>query len=359
MISISKGSGPSVTLLVPVYNEAGILEANLKVIVDYMRQLSANYDWELVVVNDGSEDGTAERADAFAAAHSEVRIMHHPVNFGLGQALKTGFRAAQGEYVVTLDIDLSYAPDHIDRLLTAIRETGAKVVIASPYMPGGTATNVPRKRLLMSRWANRFISLVAPGRIYTFTGMVRAYDGRFLKSVNLKSMGMDVNMEIIYKATLLRARIIEIPGHLNWLSHDTNETAGATKRKSSMHVPWHTLAALFSGFVFRPFLFFFAPGFILLLLSCYVNIWICIHVVRFYQVQPEHAWFANTFSDAVRDAFQAFPHTFFIGGVTLVIAIQLLSLGFLSMQNKRYFEELFHLTTAHYRRTIEYEEDNP
>ena len=72
-----------------------------------------------------------------------MHVLHHLTNFGLGQALRFGFGHCRGDYVVTLDMDLSYAPEHIGALLERIRARGAKVVVASPYMKGGTDLERP------------------------------------------------------------------------------------------------------------------------------------------------------------------------------------------------------------------------
>ncbi|GBC60935.1 glycosyl transferase family 2 [Desulfonema ishimotonii] len=130
-------SRPLVSVVAPAYNEALIIEKNLAVLCEYMETLEDEYRWELIVVNDGSRDETGELADAFSRNRDNVRVLHHIRNFGLGQALRYGFNNCRGDYVVTMDLDLSYSPDHIGRLLTRIRETRAKIVIASPYAEGG------------------------------------------------------------------------------------------------------------------------------------------------------------------------------------------------------------------------------
>jgi hypothetical protein len=149
---------------------------------------------------------------------------------------------------VTLDLDLSYSPDHIWKLLTKIRETSAKVVVASPYMKEGRVCNVPWLRRVLSILANRFLSMAAKGNLSTLTSMVRAYDGKFLRTLDLKSLGMEINPEVIYKTMLLQARLEEIPAHLNW----EFQQAEGIKRRSSMRMLRHTLAVLISGFQFRP-----------------------------------------------------------------------------------------------------------
>lgn len=336
---------PLVSIAVPAYNEAAVVEKNLATLCQYMESLEGEYRWELVVIDDGSRDETGELAEGFARTRENVRVFHHLVNFGLGQALRYAFTRCRGEYIVTLDMDLSYSPDHIGALLARIRETRAKIAIASPYMEGGKLSNVPWLREVLSRWANRFLSWAAPGRLSTLTGMVRAYDGRFVRSLNLKSMGMEVNAEIIYKALLLRARIEEVPAHLNWGSRP----AEGIRRRSRMQVPWNTLLVLFWGYLFRPFKFFLIPGFALLLFACYVNSWVLIHFFEQYQLLSQYGWFLDRASFAVVAAFQLFPHTFVVGGLALMLAIQFISLGILVLQSKRYFEEIFHLGTTIYR----------
>ena len=335
----------SLSIVVPAFNEAAVIEDNLATLCAYMASLEGEYRWEIVVVNDGSHDATGVLVDAFAKTRDNVRVLHHSVNFGLGQALKFAFNHCRGEYIVTLDVDLSYAPEHIGRLLTRIRETRAKVVVASPYMEGGRFTNVPWLRRVMSVWANRFLSASAERSLSTVTSMVRAYDARFVRTLNLRAMGMEINPEVIYKAMLLRARIEEIPAHLDW----TLQNAAGPRRKSSMKMLRHIVSIVLSGFLFKPFMFFVLPGLALLLFSAYVNAWMLIHVLEQYQNYAQVTWFFSRASAAVAAAYHLAPHTFFVGFTSLTLAIQCLSLGILALQSKRYFEEIFHLGTTIYR----------
>src|SRR2546430_9289765 len=152
------GAEPLVSVVVAAFNEEAIVEKNLAALCRYMESLEDEYRWEIVFVNDGSSDGTGRLAEAFARTRSNIHVLHHPQNFGLGQTLKFAFGHCRGEYIVTMDLDLSYSTDHIRRLLTRIRETGAKVVVTSPYMEGGYISNVPWLRRMMSVWANRFLA---------------------------------------------------------------------------------------------------------------------------------------------------------------------------------------------------------
>lgn len=338
---------PLVSLVVCAYNEAPIVTANLTTLCHYMASIEDEYRWELIFINDGSTDNTGALAEVFAQTRPNVRVLHHVINFGLGQALQFAFNHSQGDYVVTYDLDLSYAPEHIGRLLTCIRQTKAKIVVTSPYMTGGRVSHVPWLRRTLSLWANRFLSLVAKSNLSTLTGMVRAYDGRFVRALDLKSMGMEINSETLYKAMVLQARIEEIPAHLDWGCH--RKPLGV-QRASHMRMLQHTLATLLAGFLFKPFLFFILPGLCLLVLSCYANAWTFLHVWEHFASLRQYPWFFDRLSFAVSLAYQRAPHTFIVGGISIILALQLISLGILSLQSKRYFEELFHLGTTLYRR---------
>lgn len=344
---------PFVSIVAPAFNEAAILKKNLARLCEYMESLEDRYRWELIIVNDGSTDETGEVAEAFAEGKDNISVLHHMYNFRLGQALRFAFSKCQGDYIVTVDIDLSYSPDHIGRLLDNIRETRAKIVIASPYAKGGKVSNVPWLRKVMSVWANRFIAFFARDRyldrLTTITGMVRAYDRVFLSRLNLKAMDMDINPEIIYKSMILRARIVEVPAHLDWGKEKVPD-AGGKVRKPSMRIPRSILASLISGFIFRPFMFFFLPGMALLVISLYPLTWVFIHTFSFYgKLAGAGLSFGYRLSEAIAKAFILSPHAFIVSGISIIIAIQLMSLGILALQNKRYFEETFHLGSSIYK----------
>ena len=297
-------SKPLVSVVVPAYNEAAVIEANLAALCQYLTGLEDQYRWEVVIVNDGSRDGTAQLVEAFARNRPNVRVLHHVVNFGLGQSFKFAFNHCRGDYIVTMDADLSYSPDHIRALLTKIRETRAKVVLASPYMKGGHISNVPWLRRMASLWANRFLAATATGSLSTLTGMVRVYDAKFVRTLDLRSTGMEINPEVIYKAMLLRARIEEVPAHLDW----EIQNAAGPRRKSSMKMFRHTVSVLLSGFLFKPFMFFIIPGLVLLLFSVYVNTWMLIHFFQAYAKFPQFTWFFTRASAAVATLSRGAAH---------------------------------------------------
>ncbi len=333
----------SVSIIVPGYNEEAFISQNLSTLYNYMKRLEDKYDWEIVFINDGSNDRTGDLAEEFAIDKPEVRIFHHIVNLNLGNALKTGFNNVNGDYTVTLDLDLSYSPDHIEKLLGTLESTKADIVIASPYMKGGKVTAVPFLRRIMSKWVNRFMRLASQEKFCTFTGMVRAYRTEFIKGLNLKTNDYEINPEILYKSMILRARIIEIPAHLDW----TVLNNLGVKRSSGMRIIKSFFSGLMAGFIFRPYVFFLAIGALLLLISIYIIGWIFYNTFQILtEIQIDPNFFDDRFSMALGQVFQERPHAFLVGGVTLITSIQVLSVGFLSLQSKRYFEELFHINSS-------------
>ena len=126
-----------ISVVLPAYNEEALIAETLKLVCEHLESIESRYEWEVLVVDDGSRDATASIVEAFFASEPRVRLLRHVTNFNLGQALRFAFNRAKGDYVITLDSDLSYGPEHIELLADTIVETRAKIVIASPYIKGG------------------------------------------------------------------------------------------------------------------------------------------------------------------------------------------------------------------------------
>lgn len=335
-------TAPLVSLVVAGFNEAAIIEKNLQALCDFMETLDPDTSWELVFINDGSTDATGEIVERFARYRTNVRVFHHETNRGLGAALRLAFAKCRGDYIITLDADLSFGPQHIPLLLDKIRQTGAKVVTSSPYMKGGKISQVPWLRRIMTIGSNQFLSAVAKTRVTSITPMVRAYNRRYIQSLDLRSTGMDINVEIMYKTMILNEPVAEIPAHMDW----SLQRAEGAARQSKMKIMRNIFAVLLSGFMFRPFFFFILPGLICLAMSAYANFWLIAHVVEQYAAVDPAVVGLDRFDAAVAAAFHVAPHAFIVGGLTLVVAIQLISLGIVALQNTNNFEQLFHLGTS-------------
>lgn len=330
---------PFISIILPCYNEEAILEQNLNSIIRYLESKSEKFRWEIILVDDGSKDQTGKIVDDFESLYENIRVIHHPTNLNLGNALKTGFKNAKGDIMVVMDIDLSYSSDHIEKLVDKLIETTSDIVIASPYMRGGKVTAVPFLRKMMSITVNRLMRFAAQDKYYTYTSMVRAYRSTFIRTLNLKTKDYEVNPEILYKGMILRARIVEIPAHLDW----TEQNKFKGQRTSSIRMIKGLFSGIMTSFIFRPYIFFLVVGSFLMLLSMYELIWLLYDTLS---DMSQKINLAPSFSASLAEQWRKNPQSFIVGGITFIASIQILSLGFLSLQSKRYFEELFHLGTS-------------
>lgn len=336
----------SLSIILPCYNEEAILATNVESIIKYLSNTS-KYQYEIIIVNDGSKDNTGKIANDLEKKHAQIRVIHHPTNLNLGRALQTGFQNSRNDILVVLDIDLSYSVDHIELLVDKLIETSADLVVASPYMKEGKVTAVPFTRKIMSKWVNVFMRVFATSDLHTFTGMVRAYKREFIQNLDLKTVDYEINPEIIYKGIILRAKMIEIPAHLDW----TEQLKHKATRQSSLKIVKGFFSGLMSTFIFRPYFFFLGIGAILMILSLYELVWLLYDTL--YDLNQTYlSGVGASFSLSLAKQFSKNPQSFLVGGITFVSAIQFLSLGFLSLQSKRYFEEIYHLGTAIKKQTF-------
>jgi len=261
------------TVVVPAYNEADNLSDSLERIVEELRTSLADRSWEVLIVDDGSVDDTADIATAEAerlrVPGVDIRVLRHVANRGLGGALQTGFAASSGAVVVVVDCDLSYAPDHIPTLVHAVEDGKAQIAVASPYMPGGRTVAVPPSLERRSRMANRFLAALSASEIHTHTGMVRAYDGPFVRDLALRSVDDMINVEALYKAGLLHGRVVEVPATLDW--RGLGARAGRTQLRNR-RTRRKTYETLMRGIMYRPYLVFAAGGLLLTAIGTLVGL---------------------------------------------------------------------------------------
>jgi dolichol-phosphate mannosyltransferase len=199
----------SAIVVVPTYNERG----NLPVLV---AELLRHPIVRVLVVDDSSPDGTGEIADALARDHpGRVEVMHRTGRRGLGRAYVDGFTKAihePVEVVCQMDADLSHDPRQIPDLIGAAAD--ADVVIGSRYVPGGAIVNWPRRRELLSRFANVYVRAVTRLRIRDCTSGYRCWRRDALARLPLErfiSDGYSFQIETLYNASRRGCRIVEVP----------------------------------------------------------------------------------------------------------------------------------------------------
>ncbi|MBU4534509.1 MAG: glycosyltransferase [Euryarchaeota archaeon] len=197
-----------VSVIIPMYNE----EENVSPTISQIKAvLDDSYrDYEIIVVDDGSQDKTLDLAQKISENESKLKVLQHEINQGMGKALRTGFEKARGEVIVTIDADLSYEPQEIPRLVSNINEA-VGIVIGSQYMKGGKTQDIPFLRLFISKMANKIVGYSMGDNINTVTGVFRAYKKDVLDSIELESNGTEINPEILSKASAIGYKIVEVP----------------------------------------------------------------------------------------------------------------------------------------------------
>lgn len=172
-----------VVMVVPTYNEAD----NLAWIVGRLR--AAQPDVDVLVVDDGSPDGTGTIADELAAADPAVAVVHRTTKAGLGAAYLHGFGvalAAGYDVIGEMDADGSHQPEQLGRLLAAL--PGADLVIGSRWVPGGSVTNWPLRRELLSRGGNLYVRMLLGVSVRDATAGFRLFRRTTLEKIDLESV---------------------------------------------------------------------------------------------------------------------------------------------------------------------------
>ena len=230
------------TLAIPLYNEAESLPKCLESVSSFLSAEMTEITWDILLVNDGSSDATAQVVDEVRhGIDFPVRIIHHRSNRGLGAALESLFANAEGDVVVTLDADLSYAVGHIRSLVEAWTASDAAVVLASPYMNGGKTIGVPRALEVRSRAANLYLSRVTSSGLHTFTGMVRAYSGDFARGIRGLPSGPSANAAIVLDAWSRGLSIVEVPATLDWSGQARRRSRSQLMSRRSLDESSYTL----------------------------------------------------------------------------------------------------------------------
>lgn len=200
-----------VSIVVAMYNEEAIVSHCYQKIREVME--ATPFSWELIAVDDGSNDHTASILDELVKNFPHCIVIHRP-HQGQGAALKSGFERAQGEAIVTLDADLSFDPKDIPRLLENL--ANADVVIGSPFAKGAKCRNIPPHRLWGSHLINYLDRHFLKIPVTSISTCFRAYKRKSLLAINIESISFDAQTEILMKLHRFGAVIKEIPSDLTW-----------------------------------------------------------------------------------------------------------------------------------------------
>ena len=161
--------------------------------------------WELIIVDDGSPDGTADLAESYADVHPVV-VVRRPGKAGLASAVLAGFAKARGDVLVVMDADLSHPPEAVPRLVAAIGD-GADLAVGSRYVAGGGTEDWPLRRRIVSRAACLIGNVLVP--IRDCTSGFFAIRKSALEGVKLNPIGFKIGFEVMARGRYRKA--VEIP----------------------------------------------------------------------------------------------------------------------------------------------------
>jgi glycosyltransferase involved in cell wall biosynthesis len=198
-------------VVVPTYDEAANIDPLLR------RIRHAVPDADVLVVDDSSPDGTADRARALADELGKVEVLQREARTGLGNAYRAGFALGlEREYdaIVQMDADLSHQPEALPALLGALATGTCDLAIGSRYVPHGSIPNWPPHRRALSRYANRYAAAALRLPAADVTSGYRAYRAQILEAIDVtatRATGYAFLIELAYRVAQEGGRIVEVP----------------------------------------------------------------------------------------------------------------------------------------------------
>jgi dolichol-phosphate mannosyltransferase len=225
-----------VLVVIPTYNERDNIESIVT------RLHAALPKTHVLVVDDGSPDGTGDIADEMAKNDSDGRIhvMHRAEKNGLGAAYVAGFRwGLDRDYavLVEMDADGSHAPEDLPRVLAALSD--ADLAIGSRYVPGGKIVNWPFRRYFLSWGANVYSRLALGAKVKDMTGGFRAYRRAVLEKIridNVASQGYCFQVDLGWRTIEAGFTVVEVPITFTERVHGQSKMSGDVIREALIRV---------------------------------------------------------------------------------------------------------------------------
>ena len=202
-------------LILPTYNEAENIEAIVRAAGAVLADAAPD-GHRVLVVDDGSPDGTGEIADRLAAEHEWVEVLHRKEKNGIGPAYLAGFRHALengAAYLMEMDSDFSHDPADLQRLLAAVY-AGADLALGSRYVPGGGVSDWGLLRRFISEGGSTYARLVLGLRVRDLTGGFKCFRRETLEAIDfdsVRSHGYAFQVELTYRAVRAGFAVVEVP----------------------------------------------------------------------------------------------------------------------------------------------------
>jgi len=228
-------------LILPTYNEAENIQAIVAAAGEVLAA-AAPEGFRVLVVDDGSPDGTGQLAERMAAEHDWLRVLHRAEKNGIGPAYLAGFRHALdggAGYVMEMDSDFSHDPADLARLLQAVYD-GADLALGSRYVPGGGVSDWGWLRRLISEGGSTYARLVLGLRVRDLTGGFKCFRREVLEAIHfdaVRSQGYAFQVELTYRAVQAGFRVVEVPIVFRDRQHGTSKMSWRIAAEAMWLVP--------------------------------------------------------------------------------------------------------------------------
>ncbi|MCX8175211.1 MAG: glycosyltransferase family 2 protein [Candidatus Micrarchaeota archaeon] len=197
-----------ITIILPTKNEAGCISKTLERLAQELSP--SGLDYEVLVVDDESTDGTQEAVEKFAQKDSRVRLIRHPAPHGFGYSVRDALQAAKGRLAVIMMADLSDDPAFIPPMWEKHKE-GYDVVVGSRFMKGSRLRSYPILKLISNRLFNIAVMVAFLTPISDTSNNFKAFDAQKARQIALESQGFEAGAELMLKMLLSGAKIAQIP----------------------------------------------------------------------------------------------------------------------------------------------------
>jgi dolichol-phosphate mannosyltransferase len=205
---------PRVWVVMPTYNEAPNIERIVRATDDELERIVPG-EHRILVVDDGSPDGTGALADALVAELESVEVLHREAKDGLGHAYRAGFThalTAGAELLIEMDADFSHDPRYLGPLLEAAAD--ADLVLGSRYVPGGGVRDWGIVRRAISRGGGLYARAILRVDVHDLTGGFKCIRREVLEEIDLQTVRADgyvFQIEVTYRALVAGFRVVEVP----------------------------------------------------------------------------------------------------------------------------------------------------
>jgi len=224
-----------ISIVVPAHNEEGNLENLAFALIPVLERHNETQDYELVLVDDNSQDRTSSIIDALASGNPRIKPVHRTDTPGFGNAIKTGFKKATGDVIIPFMGDLSDSPEDISRLVSKI-EDGYDIAYGSRFVDGGSLNGYPRSKMLANRSFNNLVRFSFGIPYKDVTNAFKAYRREVLDAIGIDSIdaqGFDLTVEVPLKAHILGFKGVEVP--VSWNGRKRGEAKLKLSRNGSIY----------------------------------------------------------------------------------------------------------------------------